>query len=51
VNPGSVGQPRDNNSDAAYAVLDTETQTVDFHHAEYDIDRVISKIKSICLHE
>lgn len=41
VNPGSVGQPRDSNSRAAYAVLDTDTAGVDLRRVEYDIDRVI----------
>ncbi len=45
VNPGSVGQPRDGDSSAAYAILDTETQTVDFRRVDYDIDRVISTVE------
>lgn len=45
VNPGSVGQPRDSNPDAAYAILDTETDTVDLHRVEYDIDAVIDAIE------
>jgi predicted phosphodiesterase len=46
VNPGSVGQPRDKDPDAAYAVLDTESQDAEFHRVEYDIDRVISAVES-----
>lgn len=49
VNPGSVGQPRDKNPDAAYAILNTETQTVDLHRVRYDIDRVISKVELLDL--
>lgn len=45
VNPGSVGQPRDGNSDAAYAVLDTEANTVDLHRVGYDVDRVIDAVE------
>lgn len=44
VNPGSVGQPRDGNSHAAYAVLDTETNDVDLRRTYYNIDRVHHKI-------
>jgi len=46
VNPGSVGQPRDNDPDAAYAVLDAETNDVELRRVPYDIDRVISKIET-----
>jgi predicted phosphodiesterase len=49
VNPGSVGQPRDNAPDAAYAVLDVDSSTVDMHRVEYDIDRVISRIEELDL--
>jgi len=44
VNPGSVGQPRDGDPEAAYAVLDTVTNTVDLRRTAYDIDRVKHKI-------
>lgn len=39
VNPGSVGQPRDNNPDAAFAIYDTETRTVTFRRTPYDIEK------------
>lgn len=38
VNPGSVGQPRDNNPDAAFAIYDTETRVVTFRRVPYDIE-------------
>ena len=38
INPGSVGQPRDGDPRAAYAVLDTEANTVTLHRVEYDIE-------------
>lgn len=38
INPGSVGQPRDGEPRAAYAVLDTESNTVTLHRVEYDIE-------------
>lgn len=36
VNPGSVGQPRDLDNRAAYAVLDTAARTVTFRRVTYD---------------
>jgi len=46
VNPGSVGQPRDKDSKAAYAVLNADAKEVDFRRVEYDIERVISAVES-----
>ena len=40
MNPGSVGQPRDGDPRAAYAVLDLDDLTVTEHRVEYDIDCV-----------
>ena len=37
VNPGSVGQPRNHNPMAQFAVLDMKTESVFFDKAEYDI--------------
>ncbi|MHB8577609.1 MAG: metallophosphoesterase family protein [Dehalococcoidia bacterium] len=37
VNPGSVGQPRDGNPQAAYAVFDADTRTIRFQRVKYDI--------------
>ena len=37
INPGSVGQPRDGDPRAAYAVFDSESDTVTLHRVEYDI--------------
>ncbi len=40
VNPGSVGQPRDGDPRAAYALLrltDEEVPQIQFHRAEYDV--------------
>lgn len=44
VNPGSVGQPRDSDPTAAYAVLDTGRNTVALRRTAYDIDSVNNKI-------
>ncbi|MHC3436645.1 metallophosphoesterase family protein [Natrialbaceae archaeon A-gly3] len=51
VNPGSVGQPRDGDPRAAYAVVDLEAMTVDTHRVEYDIDAVQEAIERAGLPE
>ncbi len=40
LNPGSVGQPRDHDSRASFALLDTETWQWTWHRVEYDIEAV-----------
>lgn len=37
LNPGGVGQPRDGDPRAGYALYDTDAQTVSYHRVEYDI--------------
>ncbi len=37
INPGSVGQPRDGDPRASYALLDTEAMTWEFHRVAYPI--------------
>jgi diadenosine tetraphosphatase ApaH/serine/threonine PP2A family protein phosphatase len=37
INPGSVGQPRDGNPEAAYAIFDDEEFTIHFKSTPYDI--------------
>jgi len=37
INPGSVGQPRDNNPDAAYALLDVENEAWEYRRVAYDV--------------
>jgi predicted phosphodiesterase len=37
LNPGSVGQPRDRDPRAAYAVIELETRTLTYHRIGYDI--------------
>ncbi len=41
VNPGSVGQPRDGNPDAAFAILDTESGKVELKRIGYDVEKVV----------
>lgn len=45
INPGSVGQPRDRDRRSSYALLSDDR--VEFIRLEYDIERVIGKIKKI----
>jgi diadenosine tetraphosphatase ApaH/serine/threonine PP2A family protein phosphatase len=40
VNPGSVGQPRDGDARASYAILDTEEKTIEYRRIQYDIAKV-----------
>lgn len=40
INPGSVGQPRDGDPDASYAILDPESGTVLWHRVRYDVAAV-----------
>ena len=49
VNPGSVGQPRDGNPGAAFALLNTETRKVTLHRADYDHEKVIGDILKVKL--
>lgn len=37
INPGSVGQPRDNDWRAAYAIYDVEATRIVFHRIPYDV--------------
>lgn len=51
MNPGSVGQPRDGDPRAAYAVLDLSEGTVDDKRVAYDIDRVVERVREAGLPE
>jgi predicted phosphodiesterase len=44
INPGSVGQPRDGDPRASYAILDQAKATIEFYRVDYPIDRVQAKI-------
>jgi predicted phosphodiesterase len=37
INPGSVGQPRDGDPDASYAILDPRAGVVSWHRVPYDV--------------
>jgi diadenosine tetraphosphatase ApaH/serine/threonine PP2A family protein phosphatase len=51
VNAGSVGQPRDENNKASFAVFDTTTAAVTINRLEYDIDAAANKIRAVGLPE
>ena len=45
INAGSVGQPRDGDPRASFAVLDTEAGTATFYRASYRIDETQRRIR------
>ena len=47
VNVGSVGQPRDENNKACYAIYETESGVIRYRRVEYDIDKTANTILSI----
>lgn len=49
VNPGSVGQPRDKDHRAAYAIIDLETKKNELIRVDYDLTRVIEQVHACCL--
>jgi putative phosphoesterase len=48
MNPGSVGQPRDGDPRAAYAVVDlgSDPPTVDERRVAYDVERVVEAVEA-----
>jgi diadenosine tetraphosphatase ApaH/serine/threonine PP2A family protein phosphatase len=51
LNPGSVGQPRDRDPRAAYAICDTEAETWEPRRVAYDIAEVQQRIREAGLPE
>lgn len=49
INPGSVGQPRDGDPKASYAIYDTEDHSVTLHRIPYDIGLVQSRMAGLGL--
>ena len=43
-NPGSVGQPRDNNPLSAYAIFDTTSKDIKLRRTKYNINKMIQHI-------
>src|SRR5262249_10362593 len=46
LNPGSVGQPRDGDPRAAYAVLDLEAQTITWQRVEYEVEATQGQMRA-----
>jgi diadenosine tetraphosphatase ApaH/serine/threonine PP2A family protein phosphatase len=46
VNPGSVGQPRDHDPRAAFAIWDRRADRVYLHRAVYDVGSVIAALRA-----
>lgn len=44
VNPGSIGQPRDRNPSASYAIFDSRERIVHFDRVPYDVQKTREKI-------
>ncbi|MCD6083432.1 hypothetical protein J7J59_04920 [Candidatus Aerophobetes bacterium] len=44
INPGGVGQPRDGNPQASFAIYDTELKKVEIRRCDYDIGKAKQKI-------
>ena len=49
VNVGSVGQPRDGDWRASYAIFDTESRCLERKRVEYDVDAASDKIERLGL--
>ena len=46
INPGSVGQPRDEDSRAAYMLFDTDAMTVTHRRVQYDVGATQKKMQA-----
>ncbi len=51
LNPGSVGQPRDNNPQAAYALLDTEAAVWEYRRVLYHVAETQNRMRTVKLPE
>jgi len=51
VNPGSVGQPRDGDARAAYAIVDSDRRLVELFRLDYAIEETQAKILKVGLPE
>lgn len=48
-NPGSVGQPRDGTGNASFALLDFDTNVIEFHDLKYPQDVFLKLAKEKCV--
>lgn len=46
INPGSVGQPRDGDQRAAYAIFDTENWTIEFRRVKYAVYNAVAELRN-----
>lgn len=46
INPGSVGQPRDGDPRAAFAVYDSDARKVEFYRVKYNIEQAQQRIRA-----
>lgn len=51
INPGSVGQPRDGDSRAAFAVYDAQAVAVEIYRTHYPVERTQARIREAGLPE
>ena len=51
INPGSVGQPRDRDPRASYAIYDSDASTVTHHRVQYDISKTQAQMQDCGLPE
>ncbi len=51
LNPGSIGQPRDGDPRAAFAILDLDQERVDFYRTPYDLAKTQKKMREAGLPE
>jgi len=51
INPGSIGQPRDSNPDAAYAILEIEAGTWEHRRVAYPIKMTQARMREVGLPE
>jgi len=51
LNPGSIGQPRDADPRASFAIADLDNQTVEFWRVPYEIGKVQSRMRKAGLPE
>ena len=49
VNPGSIGQPRDHNPKASYAIFDPQNRSFELHRTPYDVERAQARIEAVGL--
>jgi diadenosine tetraphosphatase ApaH/serine/threonine PP2A family protein phosphatase len=51
LNPGSIGQPRDGDPRAGFAIADLEREIVEFWRVPYDVEKVQQRMRNARLPE